>query len=645
VQGGTVTFLFTDLVGSTQLIETLGDDTSDPLIRGHLKRLRAIVSMHRGRVVKSLGDGLMASFSSAAHAVDAAVHMQQVVAASASALEEGEAAAALELRVGINSGEAVYDGIDYYGKPVWVAQRYCDAATGGQILVSEVVRELVGTRGSHSFTDRGSVALRGVTEPARALQVEWQPDPAIDLAALDSAPEATDGARPRWVRYALPAALVLAAVVAAAVLASSIGGEREPSLPGSPEATSQPEGRRPVTLRAYSLRLEGSLGDAEAGRPSLADGRSYVVFATESKLVRDDTNGVADVYLYGRDRIPRLVSAAEEPGNGPSVAPQIAADGSRVVFSSRATNLVPGVADGIAHVYLYTVETGELQVVSRRSNGDLAVRDSSEPAISGNGSVVAFASPARNLAVVGDANGEIDVFRHDVNAGVTNRVSVPGTTGAEPNGPSTDPAVSPDGFYVGFTSRASNLVERDGPGSDVFYLSPLREAVKVSAVDASEANGPSHSPSVAREGRAIAFVTEASDLVSDDTNGVDDVLVATPDGLERVSVSSDGAEANGASFAPAISSNGRYVAFLSDASDLIEGDTNDATDAFLRDLEEGTTVRLSLTTRGAQVSGETMSVSLARDGRSYAFVAPAGAVDPVQYPEAEVPTVFVGAFR
>lgn len=628
VQGGTSTFLFTDLVGSTQLIERLGDDASDPLIRSLLARLRAVVVRHRGTVVKSLGDGLMAAFSSAAAAVDAAAEMQQVAAAMAA-----EGPAEVQLRVGINAGEAVYDGIDYYGKPVWVAQRYCDAATAGQILASEVVRDLVGTRGGHVFVPRGEVALKGVSQPARALEVEWQPDPDLDLVSLDVAPRA---ARP-WL---IPVAALGAALIVGLgyLLLTTKDGPSTAPISRRDETT-----EAALRPRAVSVRQDRSLGEAEAGRPSIANGGRLVVFATASKLTRIDTNGVADVYLYNSaSREPVLVSA---PPNGIADAgsfdPQISGNGRRIVFVSRATNLVSGVADGLAHIYAYTLGDGSLRVLDRRVNGDLAVRDSGSPSVSFTGDFAAFASGARNLAVAGDRNGTTDVFRHDVGAGITNRDSVPASRD-EPNGASSEPAISPDGFHVAFASDATNLVPGDGPERDVFlYRHTQRAPVKISEGVGGEADGPSSAPAVAARGAAVAFESDATNLIDGDTNDVRDIFVWTEDGIVRASESSSGDEADGESYGASISADGRFVAFLSDATNLVADDTNDVTDAFLKDLRTGSVRRLSVTGEGEEVEAPTAAVALARNGRHCAFVAPAGAVDPGDYGSAEVPTVFV----
>jgi class 3 adenylate cyclase len=126
-----LTVLFTDIVGSTQLLSSLGDDAADDVRRTHFSLLRRAITDHRRHEVKSVGDGLMVAFPSARAAVASAVAMQQAVSTEP---------AHLGLRVGIDAGEPIHDGGDLYGTPVVTAKRLWDAAEGGQILVSDVVQ-------------------------------------------------------------------------------------------------------------------------------------------------------------------------------------------------------------------------------------------------------------------------------------------------------------------------------------------------------------------------------------------------------------------------------------------------------------------------------------------------------------------------
>ncbi|HMC80223.1 MAG TPA: BTAD domain-containing putative transcriptional regulator, partial [Acidimicrobiia bacterium] len=165
---GVVTFLFTDLVGSTELLQQLGDDTADELRRRHFRLLREAVSARGGNEVKSLGDGLMVAFASPLAAVGCAVAVQQAVER-----DNRRHSGALAVRVGLHAGEPLSEDDDYFGTPVVVAKRLCDRAEGGQILASALVRALVGSRGAHTFCDLGDLTLKGLDDPVAACEVVW----------------------------------------------------------------------------------------------------------------------------------------------------------------------------------------------------------------------------------------------------------------------------------------------------------------------------------------------------------------------------------------------------------------------------------------------------------------------------------------
>ena len=179
---GVVTFLFTDLVGSTALIDRLGDDAADSVRRDHFDVLRKAVEEAGGDEVKNLGDGLMVSFASPVAALSCAVAMQRALAESD-----------LRIRVGVHAGEPAHEGDDYFGTPVVVAKRLCDRAEGGQILATELLAGLVGTRGGFNFLPRGRMALKGLSAPVATVEVRWQPD---------EAGEATVAGRRRPARHA-----------------------------------------------------------------------------------------------------------------------------------------------------------------------------------------------------------------------------------------------------------------------------------------------------------------------------------------------------------------------------------------------------------------------------------------------------------
>ncbi len=156
-----VAILFTDLVDSTELLERLGDEAAQRLWRRHLALLRAAVREHRGREVKSLGDGLMVSFREPAAAVACAEAMQRAVAAGEDRVQ---------LRIGIAHGDALREGEDYFGRPVVIARRLCDQARAGEVLVCDVTRAALAD-GPQRLEPRGPLSLKGLREPIRASAV------------------------------------------------------------------------------------------------------------------------------------------------------------------------------------------------------------------------------------------------------------------------------------------------------------------------------------------------------------------------------------------------------------------------------------------------------------------------------------------
>ena len=164
---GIVALLFTDLVGSVALSERLGRDADEAMRKDHFALLREAIGAHGGHEVKNLGDGLMVAFASSNDAVEAAVAIQKRVAERPS-----ETVVDLQLRIGIHVGEPVLDGHDYFGKPVAVASRLCNAALGDQILVSDLVRGL--SRTPELFTGQETRTLKGMVEPTTTWRVDWR---------------------------------------------------------------------------------------------------------------------------------------------------------------------------------------------------------------------------------------------------------------------------------------------------------------------------------------------------------------------------------------------------------------------------------------------------------------------------------------
>ncbi|HEV2981433.1 MAG TPA: adenylate/guanylate cyclase domain-containing protein [Solirubrobacteraceae bacterium] len=165
----TITVLFTDLVGSTELLQRLGDEEGNHVRRAYFGVLRRVSLEHGGREVKNLGDGLMLVFASARQAVASAVGMQRAIEAHGRGGGQ-----ALGTRIGLNAGEVISAEDDYFGTPVVVAKRLCDRAQAGQALVSEIVHVLVGSDAGFEFAPLGSIALKGIPTPVTAFELDWR---------------------------------------------------------------------------------------------------------------------------------------------------------------------------------------------------------------------------------------------------------------------------------------------------------------------------------------------------------------------------------------------------------------------------------------------------------------------------------------
>ena len=166
---GVCTILFTDVEGSTALTERLGDAKAREVLRNHERIVRDALKAHGGAEVKAMGDGFMASFSSATGALECAITMQKAFAAQ----DDEHPETPIRVRIGLNAGEPIAEDEDMFGTAVIVAARIAAQAQGGEILASDVMRQLVAGKG-FTFTDRGEIALKGFTGLMHLYQVQWQ---------------------------------------------------------------------------------------------------------------------------------------------------------------------------------------------------------------------------------------------------------------------------------------------------------------------------------------------------------------------------------------------------------------------------------------------------------------------------------------
>ncbi len=346
------------------------------------------------------------------------------------------------------------------------------------------------------------------------------------------------------------------------------------------------------------------------------------------------------------------VSGSGAQSNGPSEGAAFSADGRFVVFRSDASNLVSGDNNAFTDVFLRDTCLGaggctpSTLRVSVADDGSEANGPSSGATVSADGRFVVFRSDASNL-VSGDNNAFTDVFLRDTCLGAggctpsTLRVSV-ADDGSEANGPSSGAAASADGRFVAFRSDANNLVASDTNFfADVFLrdtclgaggCTPSTQIISISTGSA-QGNAGSGGAWVSADGRYVSFRSTAANLVANDTNGVDDIFVrdtcvgagsCTPSTV-RVSLADNGAQGNGMNDGASLSSDGRFVAFRSEATNLVVSDSNLVADIFLRDTCVGalgcipTTVRVSVATDGSQGDGASGGATITPNGQFVVF--------------------------
>jgi Tol biopolymer transport system component len=348
---------------------------------------------------------------------------------------------------------------------------------------------------------------------------------------------------------------------------------------GRPELVSITEDARQTTSEG-GTRAVGSAAAQRAmsaGAPAISSDGRFVAFVSESgDLVPGDSNDAADVFV--RDLVANstiLVSRSMHGGSaaGSSLQPAISADGRFVAFTSSAPDLVEGDTNGSLDVFVHDLRTQVTTLVSRGSDGELADNDSFSPSLSADGRFVAFSSLACNLDP-DDTNAAPDVFMHDRVTGRTTLVSR-GSNGQSGDGPSGQPSVSANGRLVAFTSAAHFAPEDDNDVTDVYVhdMETGENELVSKTTDGQAGNAPSHGPALSADGDTVAFTSEATDLVGGDDNMASDVFVHhRPSCTTRmVSTTPHGEPAGDHSHSPSVSGDGGRVAFLSAAPDLTPG--------------------------------------------------------------------------
>ena len=379
-------------------------------------------------------------------------------------------------------------------------------------------------------------------------------------------------------------------------------------------------------IERISVGPGGAQGEFDSFMRSISgDGRFVAFDSGSARLVAGDTNGRVDAFVRDlRAGVTSRVSVATDGGQGDqdSVNPQLSGSGRFVAFGSTATNLVPGDTNRFDDVFVRDLTTGVTRRVSLGSSGNQGNGNSFVQAISHGGRFVVFTSAASNL-VPNDTNRAQDIFVRDRRAGTTKRVSL-SSSGRQGNGTSGSAAISADGRYVAFGSNASNLVPDDTNGFPDIFVRDRRTntttRVNVSSTGR-QANLTSVSPTISADGRFVGFWSEATTLVEGDTNATADAFVhdRITGTTVRVSVGAGGRQGNGLTQELSLSAKGRYAVFTSAASNLVAGDTNGVADVFVHNLRTGTTSRLSLSGTGAQGNSFSVGPAISADGSTVAF--------------------------
>ena len=342
--------------------------------------------------------------------------------------------------------------------------------------------------------------------------------------------------------------------------------------------------------------------------------------------------------------------AAPDPQDFGSQDGNISNNGQFIAFESNANNLVPDDNNGVSDVFVRDRQTGITSRVSINSFGQEgndksgAFSDSILPAITPDGRFVAFESKANNLAP-GDNNAEEwDIFVRDRETETTTRVSIR-NDGISGDDASRNPVITPDGRFIAFESRAENLVPRDDNSGtwDIFvhdrdfdgngsFDQGSSRTVRISINGIGlQGNGDSFDPSISSDGQFVVFESDSNNLVVGDNNGVRDIFLydRDPDGngtfeqgnssITRLPIGLGGVEANNASFDPQFSGNDRFIVFESLANNLVEGDSNNALDIFVYDLQTGVTNQVSVDANGVGGNFNSSQPSISNDGRFVGF--------------------------
>lgn len=402
--------------------------------------------------------------------------------------------------------------------------------------------------------------------------------------------------------------------------------QRRPFLRNLTNNTTTYVANVPATQPAFNLSM------SKPNDPTIVP---TIVWATGQALLTADTNAQVDIYARQLPGALQLVSstAGGVVGNAGSSDARISADASTVVFASSATNLAAGIDYNAVDVYAKTLATGAIRRINVR-DGSPATQSTQQfqfaayPASNADGSRISFASDAIDLAPSGGALGKRLLFLRTP-ADQRTRAIARRPIGGLANAESFNAALSANAGVVAFATSASNLIAgvSDTNGVSDVYLRPAAgpgsTAWLISRTPGGQAgNGFSERPVLSAGATPrVAFQSDATNLVAGDSNGFTDIFVAEATGpVRRVSVSSGGAQANANSLAPDLSGDGDRVVFSSDATNLVAGATT--TQVYLHEIGGGLTTLVSRASGAGGAIGDAGSFAprISSNGRVAVFM-------------------------
>ncbi len=392
-------------------------------------------------------------------------------------------------------------------------------------------------------------------------------------------------------------------------------------------------------------------GSSRTSQSLSGDGRYEVFTSSASDLVAGDTNGTTDVFLRDLvDNTTTLISRAAggTTANSTSAHAVISADGHYVAFESYATDLdidplvSPNSTNSAMQVYRWHRETGELILISANESGsDGGGGESATPSISGDGQRISYQSTAVDMVPgINDVNGWYDIFVRDVPASTTYLASRSHVDAAQTGDSySHSQQISRDGSTVYFLSTASDIadvIDGNGTSDDLFAFditSGTNKAINLTPDGLATGNSYVHSYDISNDGQMVVFASYASDLHIADEDSVLDLFardISVPfAGLDLVSTTTgDAAKGDWYSHSPSLSGDGRYVAFISEASNLSPLDGNHSSDIYAKDLVSRDLTLISVNASGT-ASGDNLSyeTQISNDGAVVVFYSHATDLD------------------